>query len=189
MMGVRMPFLKQDDSAPPPPAPEDDEMMPPPPAPEDEDLEEPASPRGGQRMEYASGPMPIVTLPAFGSGIMPAAATTAAEENAKLWSDMLRAGGMFTKFKYAKGQKRMIWCPSSLDRILWGDEKKKKVRGYVMTCDVTAIRAGAEGSKKKDLALTIVSATRLLELEAMDSQQKKVWTDALQWLIGAAADK
>lgn len=98
---------------------------------------------------------------------------------------MLKNGAVFSKFKYAKGQKRAIWCPSSLERILWGDEKKKKVKGYIMVCDLTAVREGCEGSKKPEFAITLVSATRLLELEAPDKQTKEKWMEALKWLIGA----
>lgn len=209
MMGVRMPFspaMKQvsegeEDGAPPPPAPEDDSMPPPPPAPEDDDpsVAPLSSSSSSNPSAHASsymnlGPQPIVSLPAFGSGLVSGAggnggsnnnSSGISSEDEKLWSDMMKNGGMFTKYKYAKGQRRLIWCPSSLDRLLWGDEKKKKVKGYIMVCDITAVREGCEGSKKKDLALTVVSDTRLLELECMDSQQKKVWTDALNWLIGA----
>ena len=53
-----------------------------------------------------------------------------------------RIGQMFQKYKRGKGKKRLIWCPLSLDRILWGDEKKKKVKGYMMVCDIKGVTQG-----------------------------------------------
>jgi hypothetical protein len=51
--------------------------------------------------------------------------------------------------------------------------------------ELCGLRDRCDGSKKRDLAMTLISATRLLELEAIDSQQKTEWKNALQWLIGA----
>lgn len=186
MMGVRMPFGGKidEDAQPGPPEQEDDSLPGPPPHSQTSTGPPPLQPG-----THAKSQQPVL-FPAFGSGLVslpppPPAPSGPSEQEEKLWTDMLIRGGMFTKYKYAKGQKRLIWCPASLDRILWGDESKKKIKGYVMVCDFTAVRDGCEGSKKKDLALTIVSATRLLELESMDSQQKALWTAALKWLIGA----
>ena len=36
----------------------------------------------------------------------------------------------------------MIWCSGNLDRVMWGDEKKKKIKGYMLTTDVTGVQHG-----------------------------------------------
>jgi hypothetical protein len=112
-------------------------------------------------------------------------AAGASAADAARWTALLTTGALFTKYKYKSGKKRMIWASPELDRVFWGDEKKKKEKGHVLVADLTAVRHGAEGSKKPERALTLVSATRLLELEAPDQVVKDTWMRALQWLIGA----
>lgn len=196
MMGVRMPGLKTmspsstgsdplvsesenhcDDPPPPPPtqpSEEDEENQPTPPAPVSNHAEEKEKVPTSQPTTCQHQPN-AAPVPNFN------------ESDVRLWKYMLTNGSIFVKYKYGKGQKRMIWCSDSFDRILWGDEQKKKVKGYMMVSDITAIRDIAEGSKKKDYSLTIVSSTRLLELEAMDYEQKVGWIEALQWMIRSKA--
>ncbi len=53
-----------------------------------------------------------------------------------------KIGSMFIKYKHKKGKDRMVWCPINLDRILWGDETKKNVKGYLMISDIQRISDG-----------------------------------------------
>jgi len=98
--------------------------------------------------------------------------------------ELLKKGAVFNKFKHKKSQKRMIWCPASLDRILWGDTNKKKVKGYMMISDITGFSPGCIGSKKIEQSMTLLSLQRTLELEAMDLDTRQSWWFALKLLTG-----
>lgn len=111
------------------------------------------------------------------------------------------AGAMFTKYKHKKGKSRMIWASNTLDKVFWGDEKKKNVKGFMLTTDLTGVQhglgllcvhcscvlpAGAQGAKKPDNSFTVVSSQRTLELEAVSTQQKAKWMSAFEFLIDVA---
>jgi len=76
----------------------------------------------------------------------------------------------------------MIWCGPALDRIHWGDEKKKDVKGFIMTSELVGVKHGAKGAKKAENAFTVVSTHRTLQLEADSPQKKEEWMAAFNFL-------
>jgi len=95
---------------------------------------------------------------------------------------LLTKGAMFVKYKYMMGKQRMIWCGPALDRIHWGDEKKKDVKGFILTTELVGVKPGAKGSRKQDQAFTIVTTQRTLQLEADSVNRKEEWMAAINWL-------
>jgi len=51
-------------------------------------------------------------------------------------------GAVFKKYHNKMGQKRCIWCPASLDRVLWGDEQKKEIKGFIKTSELQEVNKG-----------------------------------------------
>lgn len=150
----------------------EDDSMPPPPPPEDDDDAPVALPAFGSGAASASAPSP-------GGGATGAGDASSVQR----WTSLLQVGSVFTKYKYGKGQKRLVWASAGLDQLHWGDEKKKS-KGCLPVAGLTAVRDGVcAGSKRPALALTVVSDDRLLELEAIDETAKAEWIRAINWLI------
>lgn len=93
----------------------------------------------------------------------------------------LSTGSLFKKYKRGSGSKRLIWITPHYDYLLWGDELKKEVKGFIPICDLQEINAGF--STKQKNRLFIVSPDRTLELEAKDPQQSKEWMEMIETLI------
>ncbi len=117
-----------------------------------------------------------------GTPMSTANATKEAEAKRKAATQLVSAGAMFAKFKHGASKQRMIWVPSTVDRILWGSKDKKQVKGFIMTAEVTAFASGCTGSKKPDLSFTVLTKNRNLELEAENKKQRDEWMDALKIL-------
>lgn len=49
---------------------------------------------------------------------------------------------MFRKFKHGKYKKRMIWTTPDMEKILWGDESKKNIKGFLMTSELQELNEG-----------------------------------------------
>jgi len=97
---------------------------------------------------------------------------------------MVVEGSMMIKYKRKKGQERMIFCPMSLDRVLWADDiTKKKVKGYLMISDISRITDGCFGSKRNENAFTLLAAERTLELETRSLAEKRDWVNAIGFLM------
>lgn len=69
---------------------------------------------------------------------------------------------------------------SFLDYILWGDELKETVKGFISVMDIQEINVGFGKNKCR---LYIVSPSRTLELEARDLTHAKEWKQLLDFLI------
>ncbi len=95
---------------------------------------------------------------------------------------LLRAGARFSKFKHKKGQERLIWAPFELDRMCWGADKKA-IKGAIMVREILRVTDGCAGSKRPELAFTIVTQDRTLELEAPTAKDKTDWVNAVNMLI------
>lgn len=97
---------------------------------------------------------------------------------------MLSDGAKFIKYNaVGRGQRRHIWFPNNLNRVLWGVTADKP-RGFIMAHDITGVRMG--GPKNK--ALTIMSSERKLHLAGESVEQTRAWHDAIVWLLKARAE-
>jgi hypothetical protein len=67
-----------------------------------------------------------------------------------------------------------------MSHVLWGEEKKNKIKGWIQTCDVSEINAGYAKDEKR---LYIVSADRTLEIEAKTVEEAKEFKIAFEILI------
>lgn len=56
--------------------------------------------------------------------------------------------------------------------MVWGDEDKANVKGFIATTDIQEIN---QGFGKNKCRIYVVSAGRTLELEAKDSAMAKEW--------------
>jgi len=132
--------------------------------------------------QQSRGPPPLPTGARTSSVAAPSASNFDDPEISRLMT-LIQQGSMFIKYKHKKGKDRMIYCPNSLDRIIWGDQAKKKVKGYLMVSDLIRISDGCFGSKRNENAFTIVAKERTLELEASGQKEKSDWIAAIQHLI------
>jgi hypothetical protein len=71
-----------------------------------------------------------------------ASATREIEAKRKAAMGLVTTGALFKKFKHGSGKERMIWVPSTVDRIIWGDKSKKNVKGFIMINEVKSFASG-----------------------------------------------
>jgi hypothetical protein len=90
-------------------------------------------------------------------------------------------GCVFRKFKRGSSSKRLIWTSGNFDFVVWGEEDKSLMKGYINTHDIQEINQGFALKNKN--RLYIVSPERTLELEAKDGLQAKEWKEMLELLI------
>lgn len=90
-------------------------------------------------------------------------------------------GCVFKKFKRGSSSKRLIWTSTNFDFVVWGEEDKSLVKGYINTHDIQEVNQGFALKNKN--RLYIVSPERTLELEAKDGLQAKEWKEMLELLI------
>jgi hypothetical protein len=97
---------------------------------------------------------------------------------------LLIDGQVFMKYKHGRAKKRHIWAPPEMDKLYWGgSDDKSKAKGYILIKDIAEVVEGCKGAKKQNLAFTITTADRSLELEAPNSQVKTRWMDGIRVLL------
>jgi len=105
------------------------------------------------------------------------------ERKDKRFQTLLREGALFKKFQHNMGQKRMIWATETLDKLLWGDEQKKEIKGFLKSAAIIEVNRGHDKTK---LRIYLVSINRTLELEARDPAMHNEWMSAFKYLTQAA---
>jgi len=104
---------------------------------------------------------------------------------------MLRKGRVFTKVnKYGVPQKRFIWFTNNLNRILWGLEGKKSVKGYIMVQDMKEVKQqdrpaksqDSEGKLDNSFEISITGQDRRLTLRSSREIGEK-WLEAIKSLV------
>jgi hypothetical protein len=130
------------------------------------------------------------------SNLIPTTQMTAAQfdalepqQQSRRLQELLIQGSVFQKFKHKRGKKRLIWCPQSLDRLIWGTEDKKTSKGFILIADIRGVTDGCIGTKLPHLAFTVVATQRTLELEAQSEQQKDLWIRGLSMLLYLSQDE
>jgi len=100
--------------------------------------------------------------------------------------DLLTNGATFIN-KHRKGQERIIYAPNTLDRLLWAEKKKEKVKGFLMLNEITDIIPGkCKGSWKEDRSFTLTTSgddARSLELEASSVEVMTAWVRAIKVIM------
>jgi hypothetical protein len=96
------------------------------------------------------------------------------------YSQLLKHGHTFKKFKKSSCTVRTIRFTDNLDRILWEDVEKKKIKGHILRQDMVSVSADVDGSNHR---FSINAVDRNLILEAPTMQIKKQWIDAIQFYV------
>jgi len=61
--------------------------------------------------------------------------------------------------------------------------RKKRVKGSIIVSEIKDVTPGCEGAKHLRNALTILTPTRTLELEASDIDQAQDWLEGVSFLV------
>jgi hypothetical protein len=93
---------------------------------------------------------------------------------------LLTTGAVMKKHKHGRGSNRLIWVTPLLDHVVWSDDAKLEIKGFLLTKDMKKVTRGVENKMYKVL---VVAADRDLELEAKTAAMMDEWADAFDWLM------
>lgn len=107
-------------------------------------------------------------------------------EEARLKS-ILVAGATLQRHKKGAASKQFVFCSDKLDSLHWGDDRKK-AKESILLADVTDVVPGcgsgefAKGTNE-DLALSLLSPQRTVDLVAGTAEERQDWVKALKLVV------